>query len=523
MRIKDLLALDSTFELAAGESGVNRTIRTVSVMDSPDIYQWMKGGDLLVTSGYIIQQNKDSIHYIIKELNEAGVSGLAIKLGKYIPHLPEDVAALCDELQFPIISIPHDYAFADMINMILSEMLNIRTEKLNLSRNIHKRFTDIVINGYGIQRVIDVLAEFTQRRIIYQDIYFNQIYRSDVSSVKTDNELDYNDCYIVNVEIGKTLLGYLIVENYSANMSDEEKVAIEQATTVLTLERQKEISNHQTHQKYLDQLVQDIILNNIKTIEELENRASLYQIEPNQQGVICIIVDLDHYKKRLLAASPAETAKIDKTKEEIFKLAQRAVNKQFIRQLLQTSFSDQLVILIEPKDKSKFKPLLHDTLQRLRLEVSQQTNFTVTIGVGNYKEEIIDAHQSYYEAKEAVKSAQFINNSSTVVLYDKIWYYKVLMEVAKSHVTRDFLSNYLTKLEQADSENNGSYVETLKVLVQNNWNYKQTSEALFVHHNTVKYRVEKIEEILDIDLKDSGQRFQLQLYFIMKALTKDKY
>lgn len=55
-----------------------------------------------------------------------------------------------------------------------------------------------------------------------------------------------------------------------------DRITVEHASTVLKLNIQKEISNHQMEQKYRGEFIQDLLLNNIRTVEEANNRATLY-------------------------------------------------------------------------------------------------------------------------------------------------------------------------------------------------------------------------------------------------------
>ena len=59
MIVADLLKreLFPDFSLLGGSTGLNRSLLSVSVIDSPDVDRWMRGGELLVGSGYIFKEN----------------------------------------------------------------------------------------------------------------------------------------------------------------------------------------------------------------------------------------------------------------------------------------------------------------------------------------------------------------------------------------------------------------------------------------------------------------------------------
>lgn len=231
MQIKDLFELDPALSILAGHKGLERVIETVSVMDAPDIYRWMKGGELLLTSGYVMHQSESSLVDLILLLHEADVAGLAIKVERYLNTIPQEALDLSEELGFPIIFIPGTYAFSDMISMILKEILSEKNRKLRLSRNIHNRFTDIVIKGYGIQEIVDVLSQLIEKKVEYYDEFFDRIFISSSIGKEIPGELQQFD-----VEISNMYLGRLTIYNYEADLNEEEKIAVEQATTILKLE-----------------------------------------------------------------------------------------------------------------------------------------------------------------------------------------------------------------------------------------------------------------------------------------------
>ena len=72
-----------------------------------------------------------------------------------------------------------------------------------------------------------------------------------------------------------------------------------------------------------------------------------------------------------------------------------------------------------------------------------------------------------------------------------------------------FCRQTLDKLLEYDHDCNADLQITLRTLLDDNFNYKATAEKLFIHVNTVRYRAEKIAQLLNIDLNDPDTRFNL--------------
>lgn len=516
MQISDLLQVDKSLKLISGEGGLDRDISTVSVMDAPDVYRWMRGGEFLVTSGYVLKESNVNLLELIQQLYEVGISGFGIKIERYIHALTEDVIQLSNELNLPIIGIPESYGFSQIINTVLTELLDEKIEKLRFSADTHTKFTDIVINGYGIQMIVNALADLIGRDVIFKDLYFNDEYCSE--DFRPKGEYDLDESYAVKVEVGASLFGELIILDTPENIKDEELIAIEHATTVIKLEMQKMISNHQINRQYLDQYVQDIIFNNIETLEEMDNRALLYNKEKNVNGVVCVIIDIDHYQRTSSVSDKNILRSMNHLKEKVYRLTIESLKAKVSHRILHTTIGEHIIFLVEPEDTVAFMKKLPDALREVKDCVDSASNLTVTIGVGGYKESILQAGFSYSEAKEALNSTQFNQDQDGIILYDEIRYYKVLFEMSQSKTASDFIENHLKKLENYDMQSNSSLTNTLEYLIDNNWNYRMTAEALYLHPNTIKYRVEKIEAILNVDLKNSNTRFLFQLFFILKSI-----
>ena len=84
------------FRVICGNCGINREVSCVSVMDAPDIYNWLQGGEILLTSGYILKDNMDYLLELIEKIAQKGAAALFIKLGRFIDDIPEKVKKRAD-------------------------------------------------------------------------------------------------------------------------------------------------------------------------------------------------------------------------------------------------------------------------------------------------------------------------------------------------------------------------------------------------------------------------------------------
>lgn len=151
--IKELLESNyfSKCKVISGEQGINRQVHEVVLFDAPDGYRWFKSGDFVVTTGYLFKDNPKSFKEAIKFLDEKNISGMGIKLERYLKEVPKEVKDYCDEIQFPLISLPFDVSWKELIN----EINNIAANKyiLQLKSSVNPDYED---NQEYIKSIISI-------------------------------------------------------------------------------------------------------------------------------------------------------------------------------------------------------------------------------------------------------------------------------------------------------------------------------------------------------------------------------
>jgi len=106
----------SGLKVIAGENGVGRKINTVTLLDAPDGPKWLKGGEFVLTSAYIFNNSYELLEEYIQSLIEHNASGLGIKTGRFLNGVPDNIVRIADENCFPIVQIPYDLVWTDVIS-----------------------------------------------------------------------------------------------------------------------------------------------------------------------------------------------------------------------------------------------------------------------------------------------------------------------------------------------------------------------------------------------------------------------
>ena len=104
-----------------------------------------------------------------------------------------------------------------------------------------------------------------------------------------------------------------------------------------------------------------------------------------------------------------------------------------------------------------------------------------------------------------------------IMPYIDTWIDDLLNEIYPLVDLKKYCTPQLTALETYDKKTNSDLLNTLICYFEHNQNLKETSEAMYLHRNTVKYRLSKCEEILETDLNNMNRN--LGIYFSLKVIS----
>ncbi|WP_434630703.1 PucR family transcriptional regulator [Thermoanaerobacterium thermosaccharolyticum] len=143
--IKEALKIGGLKEgkIVAGHKGLNRIVNYVDILEVPDMLGWLKGEELILTTGYAIKDNPDMQEKLISELAKINAAGIVIKINRFWDKIPEIMIKKANELSFPIIQIPPDVPYIDITNPLLKEILL----KQNEEKFMNKILKEILCNN----------------------------------------------------------------------------------------------------------------------------------------------------------------------------------------------------------------------------------------------------------------------------------------------------------------------------------------------------------------------------------------
>ena len=109
--------------LLAGGNGLSRKITSVNIMEVPGISRFVKPEELIITTMYPIRDSDELQKTLIPDLVKKGVSALSIVPLSSEKEIPLFMVEQADEHNFPLIKLPMDTSFNEILNPILGQIL----------------------------------------------------------------------------------------------------------------------------------------------------------------------------------------------------------------------------------------------------------------------------------------------------------------------------------------------------------------------------------------------------------------
>ncbi len=157
------------------------------------------------------------------------------------------------------------------------------------------------------------------------------------------------------------------------------------------------------------------------------------------------------------------------------------------------------------------RDVLGETAQRLLQAIPPHEQRRCAIAVGSVVDSPLALHTSYRSAVGALRVRAHITGACEIVHYQDAQLLVMLDEFAAQPDVRGWLYERLGTLLDYDRRNKTTLVQTLEAALDEGGVLTVSAERLCIHPNTLKYRLQRIEEILDVNPMSSPHRLSFHI------------
>ncbi|WP_088227545.1 PucR family transcriptional regulator [Desulfosporosinus sp. FKB] len=536
LTVEKLLKLEPlrTSQVMAGAQGLKNVVKGVTIMEAPDIVDWLAGGELLLTSLYSTLGGKVNYREFIRNLAAKGVCALAVKIRRFVDRIPPDILEIADEIGLPIIQLEGNVRYVDIMYPVMEILFNKQVIELKYYKEIQERFTALALQCQGLDKITKTLAELVgnpvsvfdnQRKCLSatDEIFCNfedmtTFYEGDLLSKNFNsyrikiNGAGEEPVYqvVVPIQALGQIKAYLIVTEINKPMHEMELICLDQATTVVTLEMVRRFAVREVEQKFSNDFVEKLISGEIE-VSSMRERANLLAWEINRPFVVVLfsLKYLDEY----LADTKIKQDKIafQGIKAEIQSLIMNVMRTR-MKDFILGHKGDSIIVLWPVRGSIKTIEEIKKAGREIQDHAKKRwKKIMIGIGIGNVAAEIEEIPRSYKEAQDALIYGEMLQGEDVISWFQDLGVYRMLCKFGQGNDLADFVPKSLRILLDYDQQNQTELLKSLEIFLEFNGNASKAAKALFIHYKTLLYRLERIKEVTGLDLEDYKNRLELEL------------
>ncbi len=523
-------------------------IKSINVMEAPDISNWLEGYEILLTNLYAVTVEGTNVSKLIRDLSKKNVAALFIKTKRFIDEVPNDMLIEAEKYKLAIVEIPVSLKYSEIMYHVMMAIFGNQVVRLSHFKKVHNEITRLSLKNLGKQSIVDVFSSIIHNPVAIYDNEFNCDFSSskefmNIYSSVFCEELEYEEIYyytqkakftsnpeisydhiIVPIKIFGHTKAYLAIVEKNNKLKELDFITLQIVITVLKLEMTKDYAVSEAEKNFKEELIEDILLGNSTSQKSLAERAKVLNWNLKSKYVL-IMADYSIFKSVANIENISDKLLIDNYIKKINYVIQSVLNQNNLIGIVGFNKETSIIFLeVLPKMENKLHLTLEKFCNSLILKVKEAlTETDVNIGYSSNYGMLSDMKTIYKYVQDALKIGKDIYGSNTSCNFETLGIYKLLCSGIDRGMLKEYVPKYLFQLEEYDKVNNTDLIKTLSYFFANDCNANKTSQSLFIHYKTFYYRLNKIHKLTGIDFGNSDVKLELQIGLkIIQILENDK-
>jgi PucR family transcriptional regulator, purine catabolism regulatory protein len=509
----------------AGASGLERRVQRLNVMTVPDIARWTKPHELLLATGFPLfplSRSTDGMTSLLRELDERGLAGLAVKLGDYGTELGTETLRVADELGMPIIAVPEEVAFDDILSQVLAALTNRQAAALGRAQDVHHALLRISLVGGGLAEIVQELNRVltgsgivcvdTHGEILaaqMDDSHWERLRNAGVLAadgswnlltwLASEHSRDTPTITAAPISAGQLRHGYVVAVSSGEQADPEVKMLIQQAAMVAALDIARDMAVSEVTRRFEASAIHGLLTGTPTEIEEVASRSDDFGWNLSRPVVVLV-------GRRMRTPQDADTRPDHDSGSWLS--AVRAVDREAAAGML--GHNHVAICGAAAGQTTNAAELVRERLLgTARAPFQIGTSETIT--------DLATLPAAYQHARMALEFSRRSGSSTSVTSYESLGLYRLLNMVPEDELEA-FAEETLGPVLALEPEQRDDLLHTLGVLCANRMNVAESARALHYHYNTLRYRIRRLEKVLGPFTEDGQLELRIAVALQITAM-----
>lgn len=545
--LRDVLKVDTLADttVLAGDVGLDRVVTRLNVMEVPDIVDWVKPHALLVTTGYPLAHiTEEQFVELIRELDERQVAALGVKVGRYIDSIPQSVLDTANELGFALLSLSAATSFDDLLEQVHVRLTDVQAGVLQRTDELHAALEGLVLEGAGLQDIATQIAEVLDIGVLVTSVDGRELagaLSDDMRSTLAGADLfdptgrfrierprlqpmdiGSGEVLVQPIVAARSDLARLVAFDPGRKIPQDDVYALQRASTVAALLITQKQAISAVESKYRGDFLRDVLSGRGGDARHVaEYAAGLgWSIE---LPAMVISAELDPPDSDAGHVS----TRVQRSWQERFFAAWNQVVSSHDSQFPSADFSDEVVSLISAPSELKDDPKaatkhVRELVAKIVKTVAGDRGGgrrPFSVGTSRLALRLEDLPAAYGQARRATEVGRRFTGGSSTSHFDELGIHRLIGLIPDRQEMTAFAHDILGELaeETADAT---ELRDTLQVLLDTNLNVAEASREQYVHYNTMRYRIGKLEQILGPFTTDATLRLNIAVALQVRKIQR---
>ena len=518
-------------EVLAGSQGLGRMVQRTVVIEVPEVLSQLKEGDLLMTSVDTFLPHQDVFVKMLDTLQARCVAGLLIK-GRFPTQTDtyHTLVEAANSWHLPLLNIQGRVSYSEIIMAFTAELLERQNKLMRHSEGLRQRFLTAMLAGGGLQHIATLLGkEVGGNSIVMTDANHQRLIahcplHEACSSLRVDIEQQQEF-----VEIGTNLavagaelpmainesgweaqwlrwtiavdqfcLGYVYLHGCKRPLRQPDTVVLQQASALVALELLKQRTRLDVEQRRID-FVRGLVTGKHQADEATAQTARALGWQ------LILPVQLMAFGTRRALPNSLKLSDLGRLATEV--LPDRNCQDIF------WPHNDCLILAYSVErhlTAGYYREHALDAAKRMQETLSQRMGEEFYAGVGQVVDSVSQIPLAYAQAHQSLLLGRSLP-TGRVMHFNDMGIYQILLGHPNSDYLREFMFQTLGSLIQHDLATQHQLVHTLHVYLAHDRNIRSSALQLDLHYNSMRYRLQRITEILGDGWDEPSARLNVEI------------